>query len=583
MIRTIYSSLPSFKMLQFHDGLNIILAEKTPSASERQTRNRAGKSSIVEIIHFLMGGNVKRGSIFREECLQEFAFGIDFDLGGSPIVAERNSSTKSFLNIVSGEYENWPAKPTFDDKTGKTIISNKLWKYNLGKLMFGLPESDEVYAPTFRPVFSYFARRQSEGGFSNPFLYFSKQTTVDEQVHISFLIGLDWTIPQKWQKIRDQERALKALKNAAKDGAFGEIISSTSDLRTQLTITEDRAERLKFNINEFKILPEYADLEIEASDITRKINQLNDDNTIDRQLIADLEESLYQEIPPSHDQLGKVYEEAGIVLPGIALQRFEEVKNFHESVIENRRSYLSGEIDTASRRIEKRETDIKKHEERRSQIMKILHSHGALDHFAELQQELTRLETEVESLRQRYSTAERIETGKTDLDLERQQLLRRLRQDHSEQEETLKKAILAFERISHSLYEDAGNLVIDKGKNGPYFEVKIHGKRSRGISNMQVFCFDMMLMELCAERGIGPGFLIHDSHLFDGVDERQVAKALKIGVDNAQKYNFQYIVTMNEDAVPESLPSDFDFEKYVIPTRLTDATEGGGLFGIRFG
>jgi uncharacterized protein YydD (DUF2326 family) len=93
----------------------------------------------------------------------------------------------------------------------------------------------------------------------------------------------------------------------------------------------------------------------------------------------------------------------------------------------------------------------------------------------------------------------------------------------------------------------------------------------------------MMLMELCAERGIGPGFLIHDSHLFDGVDERQVAKALKIGLENAKRYNFQYIVTMNEDAVPESLPSDFDFEKYIVPTRLTDATEDGGLFGIRFG
>ena len=40
---------------------------------------------------------------------------------------------------------------------------------------------------------------------------------------------------------------------------------------------------------------------------------------------------------------------------------------------------------------------------------------------------------------------------------------------------------------------------------------------------------------------------------------------------------------MNEDAVPESLPNDFDFERYIVPTRLTDATEDGGLFGIRFG
>ena len=100
---------------------------------------------------------------------------------------------------------------------------------------------------------------------------------------------------------------------------------------------------------------------------------------------------------------------------------------------------------------------------------------------------------------------------------------------------------------------------------------------------MQIFCFDMMLMKLCADRGIGPGFLFHDSHLFDGVDERQVAKGLQIGADNAQELGFQYIVTMNQDAVPSEFSSGFDFEKCVLPTHLTDARKDGGLFGMRFG
>jgi len=90
-------------------------------------------------------------------------------------------------------------------------------------------------------------------------------------------------------------------------------------------------------------------------------------------------------------------------------------------------------------------------------------------------------------------------------------------------------------------------------------------------------------MRFYAERGIGPGFLFHDSHLFDGVDERQVAKALQLGGEMANQLGFQYIVTMNEDAVPSELPTDFDLRQYIVPTRLTDATEDGGLFGIRFG
>ena len=93
-----------------------------------------------------------------------------------------------------------------------------------------------------------------------------------------------------------------------------------------------------------------------------------------------------------------------------------------------------------------------------------------------------------------------------------------------------------------------------------------------------------MLAELASRRGIGPGFLIHDSHLFDGVDERQVAKALQLGADHAASVGFQYIVTMNSDAMPEDgFRAGFDVRTFVNPTTLTDEIETGGLFGVRFG
>jgi len=82
---------------------------------------------------------------------------------------------------------------------------------------------------------------------------------------------------------------------------------------------------------------------------------------------------------------------------------------------------------------------------------------------------------------------------------------------------------------------------------------------------------------------MGPGFLIHDSHLFDGVDGRQVAHAIELGAARARKLGFQYIVTMNEDAVPRTeFTPGFRFDEHVVGVRLTDAVDDGGLFGIRF-
>jgi len=90
-------------------------------------------------------------------------------------------------------------------------------------------------------------------------------------------------------------------------------------------------------------------------------------------------------------------------------------------------------------------------------------------------------------------------------------------------------------------------------------------------------------MDLNSRRGIGPGFLVHDSHLFDGVDERQVAKALELGAMHAKEHGYQYIITMNSDAIPgEGFSADFNIMEYVNKVRLTDAQETGGLFGVRF-
>jgi len=70
---------------------------------------------------------------------------------------------------------------------------------------------------------------------------------------------------------------------------------------------------------------------------------------------------------------------------------------------------------------------------------------------------------------------------------------------------------------------------------------------------------------------------------FDGVDERQVAKALQLGAERAQAGGFQYIVTMNSDALPhEGFRADFDVYSHIISPKLTDVTDTGGLFGLRF-
>lgn len=573
MIHRIFSNLTSFKALEFKPGLNVLIAQKEVGASDKQTRNRAGKTSLIELIHFLTGADSGKDSLFRSDALVNELFGMEFDLGGERLAIERSGHQKSTIYLRGAS-----------SLSGRTRISNSRWVELLGEKMFGLQNlsKGEERAPTFRSLFAYFVRRQLSGAFTTPEKQAVMQQVGDFQVALLFLLGLDWKIASDWQKIRDREKTLAELKKAAGAGAFGSIIGKAADLRTQLTVAEASLIELKSQVAAFRVLPQYAEIEAEADRLTRQINELSNANVIDAAAIRDLERAMQLETPPPLTELESIYAEAGVALPGLATKRYVEVRDFHVSVIRNRRDYLSGELSAARERVNARTQEKQRLDDRRAVVMNILQSHGALEQFSKLQGEAGRMEANVESLRQRFEAAEQLEGAKNELEIERNRLTLRLRRDFAEQKARLSEAILAFEESSKRLYESAGSMTIEETSNGPVFQFPMQGSRSKGIKNMQIFCFDMMLMRLCAKGNTGPKFLVHDSHLFDGVDGRQVVSALKGGAETAESLGFQYIVTMNEDDAFKEKIDGFDLHTHVLPVVLTDATEDGGLFGFRF-
>src|SRR5262249_37364386 len=220
----------------------------------------------------------------------------------------------------------------------------------------------------------------------------------------------------------------------------------------------------------------------------------------------------------------------------------------------------------------------------RSDGVRLLASGGAAETLLELQRDVAKRQVRVEQLRHRYENAVALESQQGQLRLERQRLAANLTRDLAERQQMLRSAFVIFERLSQRLYADQqpGRLVINATDNGPEISATIPRGRSKGITNMQVYCFDVDLVILWSRKGSGPGFLVHDSHLFDGVDERQRASALQLGAEYAAAEGFQYIVTLNSDEIPEELPGGRLIDDFVLPQRLTDHAEDGGLFGLRF-
>lgn len=415
----------------------------------------------------------------------------------------------------------------------------------------------------------------------NPTRNSTQQQIGDAQIAISYLVGIDWTIAQQWEVIRQKEKQIRELKRIVGQGVLTEVLDSAASLRSRLVVAEKKLSKVQNTLSSFRVHEQYHDLEREATTITKNLGELLDENELDRNYIAELEEAMQVEAPPAPTDLSRLYEEAGIILPELVRKRYDDVLNFHQSVVRNRRSYLQAEYTAAMERVRLRDTKRKELDYRRSELMKMLKSHGALEQFTSLQEEHGRLRGEVEALRLRYDAASKLEKTNSSLDSDRTRLFERLQQEFTERSSVLDDAIRTFADIVDELYGEPGQLEFHPTHNGPELRPNIPGDRSKGIGNMELFCFDMMIQRLCAGQGIGPGFLIHDSHLFDGVDPRQTGRALAVGARIAEITGFQYIVTLNSDTLSE-LPQDFNVSEYILEPRLTDMTESGGLFGIRF-
>ena len=141
-------------------------------------------------------------------------------------------------------------------------------------------------------------RRQAGGGFNTPLEHTTKQQIWDQQVAISYLLGLDWRVSQEFQGLREKEKTVKSLGKAVRSGELGPYFGHAADLRTKLAVAANRAETIRSQLDNFEVIPEYTELEAEASTLTGRINALGEENLIDRRLISDLKLALTEEKRP---------------------------------------------------------------------------------------------------------------------------------------------------------------------------------------------------------------------------------------------------------------------------------------------
>src|SRR2546422_620147 len=79
MLRRLSADDPRFRRIDFSAGLNLLVADTTDSSGDKDSRNGTGKSSLVELLHFLLGARADKKSLPARKALRDIAFSLELD------------------------------------------------------------------------------------------------------------------------------------------------------------------------------------------------------------------------------------------------------------------------------------------------------------------------------------------------------------------------------------------------------------------------------------------------------------------------------------------------------------------------
>lgn len=568
MIHELYANKSSFKKIQFNKGINIILAEGDDNTEN--SRNGLGKTTLVHIIHFCLGGTPNK-KYLPEDTFNDWEFTISIDISNEKIYAKRSFNEKSII-IVEGNFSKFPLKPTYSEEKEIYFYTLNEWKEVLGTSLLGLKNEKEFrFKPTFRKVISYFIRRD-EDIKKSPFKTSSTHKNIDVIDCTSFCVGLDWKLMSKYKEYGDEIKRLNENFSNLKSihGSKGQLVPEMNRLKKDLI-------KIKDDLDNYKVHESYRQIEKSADILSKEIQELVEKTIFLNKKIDIYEESIKEE---NIDDINveEIYNEINFYFPENVKKTLRESKEFHKNIIFNRTNFLKTEIQSIKNDLSLINQEIEIKSDKKAGYMVILNNFGALNEYNNMQKYYTEQKSEYELIVNIIKQFDEITNKKNKLKVKLLELESRFQINYDENINHLNSLIDIFSDNSSYLYDVPGDLIIECSEKGFEYNVDIPRINSTGKTKMIVLCYDLMLLE----NFVGYNyidFLIHDSNIFDGVDSRQYASALNLIYEKTTKFDMQYICMLNSDSIPDNL--NFNIEDHVV-LELNDNSIEGTLLGFEF-
>ena len=86
MIVAVRCNMPSFRAVEFDQGFNVVLADRTKESISTDSRNGLGKTTLIEIIHFCLGSHTRGNQGLVATHLKGWSFSLEMRIDGREFI-----------------------------------------------------------------------------------------------------------------------------------------------------------------------------------------------------------------------------------------------------------------------------------------------------------------------------------------------------------------------------------------------------------------------------------------------------------------------------------------------------------------
>lgn len=568
-----------FEKVTFHNGVNVIYGQFTEEASDTDTLNSIGKSTLVELIDFaLLGAFDKRKKLYKaKDIMLGYTIVLEFE------ACDKNFKIKRSINNP-------------DDILIESIGDSKIYQLNQAKeKMFDICFGKKDYVgiinkKDYRTLINFYIRNEKDG-FNDVIKYFKGKSEVNFIPYHLFLLNINNELSTENMLIINNINDISKTKNQIKDIIEKQYsISDISMASAELSNKKYALEKANQMIKEFKLEETYEALESEIELLTNKIKKLERNRYNLKKRKATYESNLEFGSSINVNQISKIYKELDELFSIEVKITLEDAIEFRRKLAESRKEYLLPEIQRLEERIDKCTETLKKLDDKRGELYKVIKAKGGLKDLTEsigktndLNKEISEMEGQIKLYNDVDAQLLKLKGDLNDVCIQMTELI----SGYNNYIEELRRM---YSNIYVKIYNDTRKAMFDISVTP-----KKHSKLSIltmsldangwGKGRACILIYDLLVFligikkELCR-----PRFLIHDG-VFYGVDANQFINTLNYLDTLSKTEKFQYIITAKESDIwiSESLKKyhskfKFNFNEKVVARY----TEKNKIFGRDF-